>query len=77
MNSRGISRDEQFLDYLSRLMDSVVPDGIVVALQWVDNVMDLLGHLQLGKLPLPHQEIVSNCSLLANLRCGAKSRNSE
>ena len=77
MNSRGISRDEQFLDYLRRLMDSVVPDGIVVALQRVDNVVDLLRHLQLGKLPLSHQEIVSyNCSL-ANLRCGAKSRNSE
>ena len=47
MNPGGISRDEQFLDYLRRLMDSVVPDGIVVALQWVDNVVDLLGHLQL------------------------------
>ena len=77
MNPRGISRDEQFLDYLRRLMDSVVPDGIVVALQWVDNVMNLLGHLQLGELHLPHQEIVSNYNLLTNLRCGAKSRNSE
>ena len=47
MNPRGISRDEQFLDYLRRLMDSIVPDGIVVALQRVDDVMDLLGHLQL------------------------------
>ena len=40
-------------------MDSIVPDGIIVAFQWVNNVMNLLGNLQLGKLYNMPQRIVA------------------
>ena len=40
-------------------MDSIVPDGIIVAFQWVNNVMNLLRNLQLGKLYDVPQRIVA------------------
>ena len=40
-------------------MDSIVPDGIIVAFQWVDNDMDLLGDLQLGQLDDMPQGVIA------------------
>ena len=40
-------------------MDSVVPDGIIVALQWVNDVMDLLGNLQLGQFDNVPQRVIA------------------
>ena len=40
-------------------MDSIVPDGIIVAFQRVNNVMDLLGNLQLAQLDDVPQGVVA------------------
>ena len=40
-------------------MDSVVPDGIIVAFQWVNDVMDLLGNLQLGQFDNVSQRVIA------------------
>ena len=40
-------------------MDSIVPDSIIVPLQWVNNVMDLLGNLQLAQLDDVPQGVVA------------------
>ena len=41
------------------LVDSIVPDGIIVAFQRVNNVMDLLGNLQLGQLDDMPQGVIA------------------
>ena len=40
-------------------MDSIVPDSIIVPLQWINNVMDLLGNLQLAQLDDVPQGVVA------------------
>ena len=40
-------------------MDSVVPNGIIVAFQWVNDVMDLLGNLQLGQFDNVPQRVIA------------------
>ena len=40
-------------------MDSIVPDGVIVAFQRINDVMDLLGNLQLGQLHDMSQRVIA------------------
>ena len=50
VNASSVARVEQVLDHGDGLMDAIVTDGVIVALQRLDHVLDLVGNFQLGQL---------------------------